>query len=64
MSYDACPACGHEVSESLTVSYMPIHRCNDCEHEFCHKCPESNSGNKCPECGSTSLKTVGRVNAR
>jgi predicted Zn-ribbon and HTH transcriptional regulator len=64
MTYDSCPACGHKPQESLSVSYMPIHRCKNCGHEFCHQCPGSNNGRKCPECGSTSLETAGRVNAK
>ena len=36
MTYDSCPACGHKPQGSLSVSYMPIHNCKNCGHEFCH----------------------------
>jgi hypothetical protein len=64
MAYDDCPRCGYAPHESLTVGFMPIHRCKKCGCEFCHECSGSNNGRKCPDCGNTSLETAGRVNAK
>lgn len=52
-NYHVCPRCGHD-PHGLTSSWMWIYRCKDCGASFCHECPGSSGGHKCPKCGSTS----------
>ena len=58
-----CPNCD-TVPGGFGVSHADLKRCNDCQTEFCHKCPGSNDGRCCPKCRSSSFSTVGKIWAK
>ena len=60
-SFSSCPGCGARASSGFFGGPFRVFQCSHCRRYYCYKCPGSNEGRKCPECGSDKAIEVGKV---
>lgn len=60
-----CPTCRTEARPSaFSGSQFRVFACARCETRYCHHCPGSSGGRRCPDCGADEHRVVGVVAPR
>lgn len=62
-NFNSCPNCGQDSNKKRNTGKAYVAECKECGATMCNLCGDHSmwSGAKCPRCGSSNTKDIGRI---